>query len=50
VGVQDMVDASGTDWALLMAAGVLITLPVFLAFLFLQKYLIAGWGTGGIKG
>ena len=50
VGVQDMVDASATDWALLMAAGVLITLPVFLAFLFLQKYLIAGWGTGGIKG
>jgi ABC-type glycerol-3-phosphate transport system permease component len=50
VGVQDMVDASATDWGLLMAAGVLITLPVFLAFLFLQKYLVAGWGTGGVKG
>jgi ABC-type glycerol-3-phosphate transport system permease component len=50
VGVQDMVDASATDWGLLMAAGVLITLPVFVAFLFLQRYLVAGWGTGGIKG
>ena len=50
VGIQDLVDASTTDWALLMAAGVLITLPVFFAFLFLQKYLIAGWGTGGVKG
>jgi ABC-type glycerol-3-phosphate transport system permease component len=50
VGVQDMVDASATDWGMLMAAGVLITLPVFLAFLFLQRYLVAGWGTGGVKG
>ena len=38
------------SWGLLMAAGVMITLPVIILFSFMQSYLIAGWGGGGVKG
>jgi ABC-type maltose transport system permease subunit len=24
--------------------------PVFVVFIFIQRYLVAGWGSGGIKG
>jgi len=38
------------SWGMLMAAGVLVSLPLVLAYTFLQRYLIAGWGGGGVKG
>lgn len=38
------------SWGALMAAGVLVTAPVILLFIFLQRYLIAGWGEGAVKG
>jgi len=38
------------SWGVLMAAGVMISLPLVLFYIFLQRYLIAGWGGGGIKG
>lgn len=38
------------SWGLLMAAGVMISLPLVLLYIFLQRYLIAGWGGGGVKG
>jgi ABC-type maltose transport system permease subunit len=28
----------------------LITVPVLIFFVFIQRYLIAGWGAGGLKG
>jgi multiple sugar transport system permease protein len=37
------------SWGVLMAAGVLVTVPVILLFSFLQRYLIAGWGGGAVK-
>ena len=37
------------SWGVLMAAGVLVTVPVVLLFGFLQKQLIAGWGGGAVK-
>lgn len=37
------------SWGVLMAAGVLVTVPVILLFSFLQQYLIAGWGGGAVK-
>ena len=49
VALYDLYNASLQDWPLLMAAATLVSLPVLLAFLFLQKYLIAGWGAGAIK-
>jgi multiple sugar transport system permease protein len=38
------------SWGVLMAAGVLVTVPVIFLFSFLQQYLIAGWGGGAVKG
>jgi ABC-type maltose transport system permease subunit len=29
---------------------VLVVVPVLAVFLFVQKYMVAGWGTGGVKG
>lgn len=49
VALYDLYNASLQDWPLLMAAAALVSLPVLLAFLFLQRYLIAGWGAGAIK-
>ena len=49
VALHDLQNASLQDWPLIMAAAALVSLPVLLAFLYLQKYLIAGWGAGAIK-
>jgi ABC-type glycerol-3-phosphate transport system permease component len=50
VGIADLYNASVVDWGMIMSAGMLVLVPVFLVFLFIQKYLVAGWGSGGIKG
>jgi len=39
-----------TQWGLIMAAAVTTSLPVVLIFLFLQRYLVAGWTAGATKG
>lgn len=38
------------SWGVLMAAGVMISLPLVLFYAFLQRYLVAGWGGGSLKG
>ena len=50
VGIQDLYESTITDWGMVMAAGVMITIPALLFFLAVQRYLIAGWGAGGLKG
>lgn len=50
VGVQDLFHAALIDWGLIMAAGVLITVPALAFFLVVQRHLVAGWGSGGLKG
>ncbi|MDR0487991.1 MAG: carbohydrate ABC transporter permease [Propionibacteriaceae bacterium] len=40
----------GVDWGGLMAAAVVITLPVMLVALFLQRYIVAGLTAGTTKG
>lgn len=49
IALHDLSNASLQDWPLLMAAAVLINVPVLIAFLFVQRYLVAGWGAGAIK-
>jgi multiple sugar transport system permease protein len=50
-GVATLMGEMAPDsWGLLMAAGVMITLPVIILFSFLQSFLIAGWGGGAVKG
>lgn len=38
------------SWGVLMAAGVMVSLPLVLFYAFLSRYLIAGWGSGSLKG
>jgi multiple sugar transport system permease protein len=40
----------GTEWNSLMAFAVIITIPVLVIFIALQKYLIAGLVSGAVKG
>jgi ABC-type glycerol-3-phosphate transport system permease component len=50
VGVNDLFNATIVDWGMIMAAGVLITAPTVAFFVAIQRYLIQGWGAGGVKG
>jgi ABC-type glycerol-3-phosphate transport system permease component len=50
VGVQDLFHSALIDWGLIMAAGVLITIPALAFFVAVQRHLVAGWGSGGLKG
>jgi len=45
-----MGELAPSSWGLLMAAGVMITLPLIILFTFLQRYWIAGLGSGAVKG
>ncbi|MBZ0275767.1 MAG: carbohydrate ABC transporter permease [Anaerolineae bacterium] len=38
------------SWGMLMAAGVMVSLPLVIMYMFLQRYLVAGWGAGSVKG
>lgn len=50
VGVAGFVDATSVEWGLLMAGGVLITLPIMIGFAVVQRWLIQGLSAGAIKG
>jgi ABC-type glycerol-3-phosphate transport system permease component len=50
VGIADLYNASVVDWGMIMAAGLLVIAPVLGVFLFIQRYMVAGWGAGGVKG
>ena len=50
VGVNDLFNATIVDWGMIMAAGVMITAPAVMFFAAVQRYLVQGWGAGGVKG
>lgn len=50
LGLQHYITSHATEWALLMAASVLVTVPTLVAFLFAQKTFIEGITFTGIKG
>jgi ABC-type glycerol-3-phosphate transport system permease component len=50
IGVNDLFNATIVDWGMIMAAGVVITVPTVAFFVAVQRYLIQGWGAGGVKG
>jgi multiple sugar transport system permease protein len=39
-----------TEWALMMAASTLVTLPLIVVFFFTQRYFLEGIAVTGIKG
>jgi len=50
IGLQMFTTMYRTEWALVMAAALLMTLPVILIYFFVQKKFIAGISFTGIKG
>lgn len=50
-GVMNMLVSSfNIEWSLLMAASVMMSVPLIIAFAFLQSYLTRGFGAGAVKG
>lgn len=39
-----------TSWPNLMASSLIVSLPVILIFVFMQRYIVAGLGSGAVKG
>ena len=50
IGLSSFDQETGTRWAELMAGSVMVTIPVILIFLFLQRFLTQGIVTSGLKG
>ncbi len=50
VGISDLVNATLIDWGMILAGGVVITMPALLFLIMIQRYLISGWGAGAVKG
>jgi len=50
IGIADLYNASVADWGMIMSSGMLVLAPVLAVFLVIEKYLVAGWGAGGVKG
>lgn len=50
-GVMNMlISAFNIEWSLLMAASVMMSVPLVILFAFFQRYLTSGFGAGGVKG
>lgn len=49
-GLLRFLSATDVNWGLMMAASVLVTLPMAIVFGFLQRQLVTGIGAGGVKG
>ncbi len=49
-GIFDYVGQYETNWGNLMAASVMICVPVFVIFLFVQRHLVGGLTEGAVKG
>ena len=51
IALRRMLDAEGNaDWGVVMAAAILIVLPVILVFLYAQRYVVDGLASGAVKG
>jgi ABC-type glycerol-3-phosphate transport system permease component len=49
VGISTAVGQYSTDWSSVMAGSVMITIPVVIMFLLLQKHLVSGMTAGAVK-
>jgi ABC-type glycerol-3-phosphate transport system permease component len=50
VGVMLFFEGVHVNWGLMMASAVLMTLPLAVLFMFVQRHLVAGFGAGAVKG
>jgi multiple sugar transport system permease protein len=49
LGISGFSQQFGTEWALMMAASVTATFPILIVFLILQRFLVQGIATTGLK-
>ena len=45
-----LVTSFNIEWSLLMAASVMMSVPLIVVFMFLQRFLTSGFGAGAVKG
>ena len=45
-----LVTSFNIEWSLLMAASVMMSVPLIIVFMFLQRFLTSGFGAGAVKG
>ncbi|MDR0639462.1 MAG: carbohydrate ABC transporter permease [Spirochaetaceae bacterium] len=50
IGLLNFRDSYGTNWPMLTAAICMVMIPLFVVFLFTQKYFVAGLTAGSVKG
>jgi multiple sugar transport system permease protein len=50
VGIADLHSSSVVDWGMIMSSAMLVIVPVIVVFSYIQRFLVAGWGSGGVKG
>ena len=50
VGVMHFFEGTHVDWGLMMASAVLMTVPMAVLFMLMQRHLVAGFGAGAVKG
>ena len=50
VGVMHFFEGMHVNWGLMMASAVMMTLPLAVLFMVIQRHLVAGFGAGAVKG
>ena len=50
MGLKFFVGGFASNWGYFTAGSIIISIPVVLLFLYLQKYLVSGLTAGGVKG
>ena len=45
-----LITSFNIEWSLLMAASVMMSVPLIVIFVFLQRFLTSGFGAGAVKG
>jgi ABC-type glycerol-3-phosphate transport system permease component len=50
IGIAEFMGEFTTDWGAVMAASLIMTLPIVIAFLLLQRLFVGGLAAGAIKG
>jgi multiple sugar transport system permease protein len=50
IAIFNFISYASVDWGSLMAAAVLITVPVLIVTMFMQRYIVAGLSAGATKG
>lgn len=50
VGLTGFLTARADRWDLVFAGSVMVSIPVLILFIYMQKFFIEAWGAGGVKG